>query len=70
MEVCGSGLLSLLINLVNRNKSEIKAEIKVTIKKKSLFESSILAPAVYNWGDHSQSWVALISCMKKNILKQ
>lgn len=33
MEVCGSGLLSLLINLVNRNKSKIKAEIKVTIKK-------------------------------------
>lgn len=29
MEVCGSGLLSLLINLVNR-----LAEIKVTIKKK------------------------------------
>lgn len=63
MEVCGSGLLSLLINLVNSHQ-------KKSPLKKSLFENSILAQALYGSGDHRRSWVALINCMKKEYIKK
>lgn len=64
------GLLSFLMNLVNRNKREINAEIKVTIKKNRYLKVAFGVRLCTVGGTTARAEMALISCMNKNILKK